>query len=742
MSGLSAWWDGAVLWWRGLSTGDVLAFLGIVATIVVAVVPALRAGAKGMINAAFLRGGRSERRYAKWFVEQWGVYENPYLDDKEDLDLDNTYVSLSLCPPDSNQETRTGAGRVLADRQSGNLVIEGDPGSGKSTLLKAYGVGAFKSRRRLLLLRSGRRDDQVPFFVQLRKLARRLDGSWGLADYIVDEVLVSGAGLSRADATEFLRYVLAEGRALVMLDGLDEVTADRQQAVLEAVYAFAHDRTPELPTASARVVVTCRRQNFIALRDQWVPVIAETVSRLVPLRDSEVFAYLDKLRRKFKVAGGPETFMSAVRASGTLDLHRTPLILAMSVGLYARKDFYEIPRSIAKLYRTMIEEMLDRQRFRFDPGGGAVVLPVDDKYRFLREFALDRVLGSGGFDDFGRREMADFATGLAPSLREVRDPLVLVAEVADRSGLVDDVSEAGRYVFAHRSLHEYLVAEELLALPDGEATLLDRATDPEWRQVVLFFAAGLDQRRGDVFLPALAARSTTLAGHCLARAEPSDCVAEPILDGLLADDTDHLTALVAATTSPRRSVQEMAVRRLEHRLQGSMRNVRAAFHGDVEGMLPLLNALSGSNAVRIAGLVPQIVATLGDDPRLVEPLWRCLTVPGIERAAATRAIVERLLVIAMNTDGFAALMLQEPYTRPFLDRSVRDRAYPFDNALPKMCNLVTLLTWAEYLDALPVEPNRFFAAKAAGRLDRWRSTGVERSASRCSGPHGSSAFSR
>ena len=39
-------------------------------------------------------------------------------------------------------------------------------------------------------------------------------------------VLTEGraGGMTMAEATEFLRYVLTEGRALVMLDGLDEVT--------------------------------------------------------------------------------------------------------------------------------------------------------------------------------------------------------------------------------------------------------------------------------------------------------------------------------------------------------------------------------------------------------------------------------------------------------------------------------------------------------------------------------------
>jgi hypothetical protein len=713
-------WDliGLTSWTRA----DLLALVGAVAgvaAVVVALVPSIRNGLIGLVKVGSLRTGRSERRYASWFIKQWGKYDNPYLDDTENLDLSNTYVSLSLRPPGSDQETRKAAAEVLGDRDGGNLVIEGDPGSGKSTLLKAYGVGALKVGHGPLRRRAVRGGDvPVPFVVQLRKLARRLSPDFGLAQYLCDDLLVSGAGMSPQEATEFLGHVLAKRRALVMLDGLDEVTAEYHATVLEAVYTFIGDADPQLPTREARVVVTCRRQNFIALRDQWVPAVAGAVSTLIPLRNSEIFAYLDKLRDKFKAAGGgPEAFFNAVRGSGTLDLHRTPLILAMSVGIFARKDFYDIPNSIAKLYRTMIEEMLDRQRFKYDPGGAAVRLPVADKYRFLREFALARALGVGGFDDFSRDELVDFARALAPSLRAVDDPSVLVAEVADRSGLVNDVSEEGHFVFAHRSLHEHLVAEELLSLPDGELTLLDHAADPEWRQVVLFAAAALEQRRADDFFPRLALRNVTLAGHCLAGAVPSDSVAEPILDALQGD-TSGMTALIAATTSPRKPVQEMAVSRLEDQMFTSMRAVHEAIHGDVEGMLPLLGALAGSNAARIAALVPGIVAAVPDDPRLVEPLWRCLTVPEIEKDPACRVIVERLLVIAMDVDGFDALQRQEPYSRDFLDEAVRRRAYPFEKGLPRSCNLVTLLAWAQYLDVVPTDRNRFFEAKVAGRLSR------------------------
>ncbi|MGN9906569.1 NACHT domain-containing protein [Phytohabitans sp. LJ34] len=693
---------------------EILALLGVVATIVVAMVGPVRRAIGRAWRGALLRAGRPERRYAAWFVRTWGVYDNPYLDDKEDLDLTRTFVSLSFHEPEGDREVRAVATEVLADRAAGNMVIEGEPGSGKSTLLKAYGVGALRARHWLRGRRPGRAE--VPFLVPLRKLARYLGRGGGLADFLVDDILVSDCGMTRADAVRLLAYLLERQRVLVMLDGLDEVTADRYDAVLEAVHRFLRDHDRERPTHLARVVVTCRRQNFRMIEDEWVPAIARRVCTLAPLRDSEIFSYLNALRPKFKAASGPESFLQAVRASGTLDLHRTPLVLAMSVGLYARKDYYEIPSSIAKLYQTMIEEMLDRHRFKRDPGGGALRFPVGDKYRLLREFALATARSPAGFDEFDRRALVDFATALAPDLDAPPEPRALVDEVIGRSGLLTDVTETGRFVFAHRSIQEHLAAEELRKLPDGADLLLDKAADSQWRQVVLFYAAGLDQRAANEFLPRLADRS--FAAHCLGRARASDDVAADILDSLRPDARDRdLSALVAAAMSPRATVQEMAVQRLEKTITDPNASL-AALSGDIDGVLPLLNALAGTNAARIAALVPRVIDRIPDDPRLVEPLWRCLTAPGIDRLPAAKTLVARLLELVMEPDGKAALDRQERYDRPFLTAAVRQKAYPFKEGLPLDSNLVTLLAWAEYLEVAPDTLNRFYQAKAEGRLAR------------------------
>src|SRR4029079_3382965 len=100
---------------------------------------------------------------------------------------------------------------------------------------------------------------------------------------------------------------------------------------------------------------------------------------------------------------------------------------------------------------------------------------------------------------------------------------------------------------------------------------------------------------------------------------------------------------------------------------------------------------------RVAALVRDTRETAGHDPRLVEPLWRCLASPGVEEQPGCSKIVNRLLTVAMDADGLEELQKQEPYNRDFLSAEIRRRAYPFHSGLPEDSNLVTLLAWAEYL---------------------------------------------
>ena len=351
-----------------------------------------------------------------------------------------------------------------------------------------------------------------------------------------------------------------------------------------------------------------------------------------------------------------------------------------------------------------------------DPGGASLAFQRADKYRFLREFALHATLGPYGFDEFTKTDLINFCKSLAPDLNAVRDPVAFVEEIIRSSGLLNDIAEDGRYVFAHRSIQEYLAADQLGIEDSGDSFLLDRANDPEWRQIILFHATIQEQRHVNAFLTALAQLNPKLAAYCLASATASDAVAIAILDALEPIDGISLPALAAATMSPRLTIQDVAIRRLEQALVSRDR-LFSEISGEIDSMLPLLGSLASTNAARIASLIPDIIRHIPDDPRLVEPLWRCLAARDIEAQNDCPAIIQRLITLVVEPDAMEELSRQDPYIPKFLTADLRHRAYPFANGLDPNHNLVTLLSWAEHLDVVPNRQNRFFQAKAHGRLD-------------------------
>ena len=676
----------------------------------VAVVPTCRNAVLRGWRAPYMKSGLPHRRYAKRFISRWGTYEIPYLQEYEKLDLLSTYVPLSFQA--GYRQDLTLANKVLKDLPADRMVIVGDPGSGKSTLLRAYGAGILRGWRI-----GSPAPKVVPYYVQLRQLARFVSSGRGLSDYIVDELLVRGGAFSPSRAAEFFGYTLERRQAVVMLDGLDEVPDERQHDVLAAVRAFMGDHTQDRPSAKARIILTCRTQNFENLRDNWIDAFAKPrfTYTLASLRDHEIISYLQRLQDKFSSAEGPSRFMKSVRDAGTLDLLRTPLILAMSVGLYARRPTM-IPTTIAELYDNMIREMLDRNSFRHEDSDNSLLrYRVSDKYSFLRQFAFHSVTSSGEFGEFSSRELVDLAERLSGDLEAVDSPAGLVREIIWRSGLLTPVG-GGLYKFAHRSIQEFLASQELRQLPDGEDFLLMVANELNWRQTIEFFTAGQEPRHVDGFLRNLVKRNPELAAHCLQAAKPSDATARLVLDGLGLVSGSGLSALAAAARSPRLSIQNMAIQRFKLLISES----GWTFSGgtSVEEILPLLESLVDTNAAEIAALVPNAVKHVPDDPRLVGPLWRCLGASGIEfYKTECKQIVLRLLTMAVNLDAFNELAGQDPHDHDYIFR-LRQRAYPFEHALPRTHNMVTLLSWAEYLELTPVQLNRFFEAKAARSLSR------------------------
>jgi hypothetical protein len=694
----------------------IIAFLTLLVA-VPAAVPPVRASLGRAARRLSLWSGTTRRHYARWFTSQNGKLRNIYLNRIEELDLGQTYVSLAFIEPGGLNEQRVQATNVLADSDYAHILIIGDPGTGKSTLLAAYGVGILQ-RKSL----SGRSDlkfiaqsSETPILVRLRQFAAHADGPASLARYITNDILRRQAGVP--SASDFLRRLLRDRKCLVLLDGLDEVPDSRYAAVKDAIAEFVEDQQ----TGVARVILSCRRQNFLRIQTDWIPTFCDRSHVLAPLRDADIFMFLIKRQRDFTAPRTPEAFFTAIRNSGSIDLHRVPLILTISLGLYLQLVAYEIPRSIAKFYEEMINGLLIRHDFRGDQAGSTNKYNAEDKYRFLREFAFAMAQRPDRFEDFTFAEIVGFAAAMVPKMSYVQssESESFVREIIDRSGLLTRISDEDEYIFAHRSIQEYLIAIQLTRDPaEGARFLLSRAADSAWRQVALFFAA-LDHNSVNSFLTELGGVNLELAGYCLAAAGPvTEEVAEPILERLADSILDgnavaeSLSALVRVTGGQRGAIQDLAVTTLTKVLMSVLgRADLISALGDPESALRLLQALAETGSAQIAATVPTMLGAISlDDERAVGVLWRCLAAEGMEQEDSSKVIVNRLLTMAMQERGLAELQRQPAYTPSFVTDEVRRKVYPFREGVDDASNLVTLLAWADHLDVTPDSPNVYLTA--------------------------------
>jgi hypothetical protein len=527
---------------------------------------------------------------------------------------------------------------------------------------------------------------------------------------------------------ELLARLLRDRRCVLLLDGLDEVSTARYPLVRDAVLDFVNDDSDDLPTQRARVILTCRRQNLLKITDDWLPRFVDRPYVLAALRDSDISRFARKRAREFVPPRTFEAFWTSLEQSGTIELHRVPLILTISLGLYIKLDAYTIPSSVARFYDEIIRQLLLRHDFRLDKRAvGENRYSADDKYRFLRFAALAMAERPDEFEEFQHEELVSCVAQAQRFLYRVpaAEAVAFVDEIIDRSGLLGSISREDRtFVFQHKSLQEYLTAAELARTPEAAVDrLLARAADPEWRQVLLFFAT-LDHVHVEGFVRALLGVSPELAGHCIgAGAIVDDELVGQVLEALVArvhsdiDVAEHLSAVMSMSRSPRSSVREPALAAVESvlgRLTGRP-DLMELLNLDDAGALQLLDSLAATRSRDIVPMVPRLASLFPlDDPRLVGPLWKSLSTPGIEQLSDVATSICTVLVrLAYTERGLRELENLPSFVPSFADAELRSAVYPFRRGLDPHGNLVTLLYWCRYLGASPQPPNRFLLAAEA-----------------------------
>lgn len=419
-------------------------------------------------DESFDRLCRLNQAYIRQIIQQTKdvLLPHPYM--KRRISLDDIFIAPSL---DMGIDPSTGMQKLIDWAFEEQLVILGDPGAGKSTLGQKICLDLARS--------ASHGSDKIlvtPLPIRLRDYGAASES--GPLSFV--QLLCNTARTeyqmpdSNEDLESFFEFLLLNGRALVVFDGLDEFldpTLRRQVADRVEHFAVAY------PAAS--ILVTSRRVGY-----DWAPLDYENFStvEILPFSTPQVEAYASKWFAAADELGEEDadtlTSRFLVESAHADELRSTPLLLSLLCSVYIGRGY--IPRNRPEVYEactTLLFNTWDRDRgLRPELEIEHHIVPllsyiawwmyidanlehgvpenqiIDKATEYLKTFR---------FEDYHQARAA-----AKNFLRYCRDRLWVFTEVGSES-------DVPLYAFTHHTFLEYLASEHLVYTKDDLSDFCD-----------------------------------------------------------------------------------------------------------------------------------------------------------------------------------------------------------------------------------------------------------------------------
>ncbi|MFD7121110.1 NACHT domain-containing protein [Streptomyces sp. NPDC059922] len=398
--------------------------------------------------------------------------------------LDTAYISLAVSGGDPQPyredlglPTAPGRGPVKAEQAltgARRVVLRGPAGSGKSTLVQWLALNA---ARRGFPPELADWNVCVPFVLRLR--------AFTTADELPlpeDFLRASGVPLHGSAPAGWAERLLTGGRALVLVDGVDEVPTrlrSRTETWLRSLIAAF----PE-----ARYVVTTRPS---AVPEDWLTGHGFTAHSLLPMERDDIRAFVAHWHDAARQECPPDAALldtyerSLVQAvTGRRDLGRlatNPLMCALLCALN-RDRRMRLPRARKELYDAALDLLLVRRDTEREVVGvEGVDLTRDEQTALLQRLAYWLI--RNGQVEAGRDEAVEMVGEWLAAMPQVAgDAEQVFAHLLIRSGLLRE-PVPGAVSFVHRTFQDYLGAKAAVEARDF-GVLVRHAHDDQWDDVV------------------------------------------------------------------------------------------------------------------------------------------------------------------------------------------------------------------------------------------------------------------
>ena len=354
------------------------------------------------------------------------------------------------------------AADILKSHQQLILVL-GEGGSGKTTALRRI---AYKLIELALTLES---ESVIPVLLS----ATTICGAGSLLDLMA----ATCKSIANTDSTPFDDTDLTAGRALLLIDGLEEVGPDSSvEAVLTKLVEF---RT-QFP--KSKIVVATRDYGFIRRMPAFGAFAHFRITELS-------LANAAKIVNRSLAGQGTTTLIQQEVIRRLQDVHGLTLTPMLVTVFVATADFKtkDIPPNITEIFSKYTELMLGR----WDSSKGlAQQYEAGFKDLLLRSIALrmhDARLTAVPLADFEAVVREEIARRPIEA-----DPGIVLTELLDRSNLL--IVDDGSVSFRHPLLREFFAGRALKSVDE----LSSRVADDWWRRALIFYFGDHPDRHSEI----------------------------------------------------------------------------------------------------------------------------------------------------------------------------------------------------------------------------------------------------
>ncbi len=408
--------------------------------------------------------------------------------------LSIAYVSLEVANPDFYDDdaiARTDVQKALSD--SWQTAIIGEAGTGKTTLL--YWLAINSAANTFEGSMDGWRNT-VPFIIELRRYGEELPAPEKFLDKVASEI---------ADRMPkgWVHYILESGRAVLLIDGLDEVPEVQRENVYEWLTNLCES------FEQARIVFTSRPASY-----EWGELddLGFKEYELAPMQTHQIECFInywhqavledEDLSDKGKVENVCKKLLYKIRNSLPLTkLATNPLLCAMLCALHYERNM-QLPADRSELYEACCSMLLERRDSERE---------IDTEDCPKLSYKQKRVL----LDDLAYWMMKNQHVSVEKwqAIPRVEQKLsnmqttskisgeMVVSFLVERSGVIREPTPDA-IDFIHRTFQEYMAASA--ASVEGDwGFLLDRASDDQWQETIILAAGFSNQKQADYFVTSL-----------------------------------------------------------------------------------------------------------------------------------------------------------------------------------------------------------------------------------------------